>query len=71
MSRCQFHQLIMNSFFGTKELSGTISSTIYEQLLYTDPESAKKTDNLTVFCALLGSAHIKASQKMFMKLTIR
>jgi len=34
-----------------------------------DPESATKTENLTVFFALLGSAHIKAAHKMLMKLT--
>jgi len=34
-----------------------------------DPKSAKKTDGLTVFFALLGSAHIKAFCKMLMKLT--
>ncbi len=35
----------------------------------TDHESAKKADNLTVFFALLGSAHAKAACKMLMKLT--
>jgi len=30
---------------------------------HADPESAKKIDNLTVFFALLGSAHAKAAQK--------
>jgi hypothetical protein len=29
----------------------------------------KKTDNLTVFFALLGSAHLKADLRMLMKLT--
>jgi len=34
-----------------------------------DPESAKKTDNLTVFFVLSGSAHIIAACRMLMKLT--
>jgi len=34
-----------------------------------DPKSAKKTDNLTVFFALLGSAPVKAAHKMLVKLT--
>jgi len=29
----------------------------------------KKIDNLTVFLALLGSAHVKAASRMLMKLT--
>jgi len=32
-------------------------------------ESAKKTDNLTVFFAFLGSVNVKATCKMLMKLT--
>jgi len=36
---------------------------------HSDPESAEKTDNLTVFFVLLGSAHIKAAHKTFIKLT--
>jgi len=34
-----------------------------------DPQSAKKTDNFTVFFAFLGSAHVKALRKMLVKLT--
>ncbi len=34
-----------------------------------DLKSAKKTDNLTVFFALSGSAHKEAAHKMLMKLT--
>jgi hypothetical protein len=34
-----------------------------------DPKSTKKTDNLTEFLALLGSAHIKAANKTLIKLT--
>jgi len=34
-----------------------------------DTESTKKTDNWPVFCALLGSACVKAAHRMLMKLT--
>ena len=35
------------------------------------PKSAKKTDSLTVFFALLGSFRIKAAHKILVKLTPR
>jgi len=35
----------------------------------TDPKSVKKTDDLTVFFALLGTAHMKAALKTLVKLT--
>jgi len=44
----------------------SISSTFYDQLLHT--QSARKTDNLTVFFALLGSARVKAGCRTLMKL---
>jgi len=34
-----------------------------------NPKSAEKTDNLTVFFALSGSAQVKAARKMSTKLT--
>jgi len=37
--------------------------------VHADPESAKKTDDLTVFFALLKSALVKAACKTLMKLT--
>jgi len=37
--------------------------------MHADPKSAKKTDGLTVFFVLLGSALEKAASKMFVKLT--
>ncbi len=37
--------------------------------MHADPKSAKKTDGLTVFFVLLGSALVKAASKMFVKLT--
>jgi len=40
---------------------------LFSQLAY--PESAKKTDNLTLFFALLGSVLLKAGRRMFLKLT--
>jgi hypothetical protein len=36
---------------------------------FADPKSVKKTDFLTVFCALSGSAHVKAAHRTLMKLT--
>jgi len=35
---------------------------------HADPESAKKTDSLTLFFALLRSVCVKAAQKMLLKL---
>jgi len=35
-----------------------------------DHKSAKKADDLTVFFAFLGSAHVKAARKMLVKLTL-
>ncbi len=37
--------------------------------VYADPKSTKKTNNLTVFFALSGSARVKAVSRMLMKLT--
>jgi hypothetical protein len=36
---------------------------------YPNPKSEKRTDNLTVFFALLGSARVKAAHKMLVKFT--
>jgi len=47
---------------------GLISPTFYMQLLCAqNPESAKNTDKQSVFFALMGSAHIKATHKMLVK----
>jgi hypothetical protein len=35
-----------------------------------DPKSTKKTDNLTVFFVLLGSARVKALNRMLVKSTL-
>jgi len=37
--------------------------------MHTDSKSAKKTDNLSVFFAPLGSVRVKAAHKMLVKLT--
>jgi len=51
---------------------GSISPTFSEQLLGAQISKAQKdTDGLTIFFVLLGSAHVKASQKMLKKLTPR
>jgi len=47
----------------------SISSTFCKQLLPEDRKRAKKTDNLTVFFALSGSALVKAAHRTLMKLT--
>jgi hypothetical protein len=48
----------------------SISSTFYAQLLCAKiPKSAKKTDNLSIFFALLESLFVKAASKMLMKFT--
>jgi len=48
----------------------SISSMFYEQLLHAQiMQGQKKTDNLTVFFMLLGSARIKAASRTLIKLT--
>jgi len=37
--------------------------------MHTDPENTKKTVKLSIFSALLGSAHVKGDHRMLMKLT--
>jgi hypothetical protein len=37
--------------------------------MHADPKRAKKTDNLTEFFMLLGSARVKAACRILMKLT--
>jgi len=44
------------------------TNVLWPDFLLEDPKSANKTDNLTVFFTLLGSAHAKASRKMLVKL---
>jgi len=47
------------------------TNILFKAFTLKDPKSAKKTDYLTVFFALLGSASVKASRKMLVKLTQR
>jgi hypothetical protein len=50
--------------------NNSISPTVYVAAFTgADPKSAKKTDNLTVFFVLLGSACVKARRKMMVTLT--
>ncbi len=53
----------------TKSPGFNFINNLQAAFMRADPESAKKTDNLTVFFMLLGSACIKAARKMFVKLT--
>jgi hypothetical protein len=43
---------------------------MHPAFILADPKSAKKTDNLTVFFAPLGSAHLKAARRTLMKFTL-
>ncbi len=45
------------------------TNTLSAAFTCTDPKSAKKTVSLTVFFAILGSAHVKAARKMLVKWT--
>ncbi len=47
-----------------------MSTTFYEKLLREQiPKAQKKTDTLTLYFVPLGSARVKASRKMLVKLT--
>ncbi len=46
------------------------TKVLCKPLTCSDPKSAKKTDSLTVFSALLGPACVKAACKMLMKACI-
>jgi hypothetical protein len=48
---------------------GRFTNVLLAAFTPADPESAKKTNNLTVFFTLLGSARVKAAQRALMKLT--
>jgi len=64
---CDWDQLIK------RDKQGSISPTFYTKLLRSafmsaDPKSIKKTHNLTVYLALLGSVCVKAAHKMLVNL---
>jgi len=66
----QFSQRVVTALNCNTSFSkypGSISSAFYKQR--TDPEIAKKTNDLTVFFALSGSLRVKASHRALMKLT--
>ncbi len=50
--------------------SVNLTNILKAAFVCSDPESAKKIDNLTVFFALLGSAHAKAAYIILMKLPL-
>ncbi len=52
----------------TGERAVNFSNIQQAPLMHAVPESAKKTVKLSVFLALLGSAHAKAAHKLLMKL---
>jgi len=65
--------------FATVSLGVDFTNILFEAFTHADPKSAKKTDSLTCYvhlwdlldllCALMGSARVKASRKMLVKLT--
>jgi hypothetical protein len=56
------------SFFLIKIQSGiNFTNILHKAFTSTDNKSTKKTDSLTEFIAVLGSAHIKAAHKMLVK----
>jgi len=54
---------------GGKQKVDNFTNILFEAFMSKDPQSAKKTDNLTMFFALLGYVHVKTEQKMLVKLT--
>jgi hypothetical protein len=50
-------------------LGVTFTNILQAAFSRADPKNAKKTDRLSVLCALLGSARVKAALRMLMKLT--
>jgi len=66
-------QLINQSSQTLSELASSsgvnIINILWAEFTCTDHKSAKKTDSLTVFFALMGSAHIKAAHRMLINLT--
>ncbi len=51
-------------------IRGQFINILQAAFMCSDPECTKRFDNLTVFFALLGSAHVKAALKIFAKLTL-
>jgi len=49
---------------------GQFHQRLKSSFRHADPESAKNTDNLTVFFALLELGHVKAAHKTLEKLTL-
>jgi len=64
-------EIIILDSFGRKNISirSDFTNILREAFTQTDPKSAKKTDGLTVFFVLLGSARIKGFRKMLVKST--
>jgi len=61
---------MLNSIETVDLISGVdFTNIVHAAFMLTDPKSAKKTNSLTVFFALLGSARIKTYRKMLEKLT--
>ena len=64
ISRANGINMVMLSEIGDIKVTwGYFTNVLYKAFRHTDPKSTKKTDSLTVFLVLLGSAHIKAARK--------
>jgi len=59
----QFHQHFMRKFFYLHVTREKLTKRL-AAFGRADPKSAKKTDNLTVFFMILGSAHVKDAHRM-------
>jgi len=58
------------NLFSRKRITGVnFINVLRAAFALADPKSTKKTDNLTDFFALLGSACVKAARRMLLKLT--
>jgi len=53
-----------------REPGVNFTNIVLEAFAHRDPKSEKRTDDLTVIFALLGSAHVKASLKLLVKSTL-
>jgi len=69
VTRDKLHEALSYKKLSSKMLMKLTPWVLRAAFMHADPESAKKTDNLTVFFALLGSARAKAARRTLMKLT--
>jgi len=56
--------------FGDEHSGVNFIKVLLAAFTHANHKSAKKTDDLTVFLAILGSGHAKAARRPLMKLTL-